>query len=246
MTSYARAPFTLNAHQRPTVGDTKMGFAALDHMGWLVCDGRTVNVSDFELLFNVIQYTFGGSGTTFKLPDFTGRVAGMPGQPLPTDTRSPTTYTQGQAAGYQQHTLIVNEMPSHNHGTQTGTGQPATKYELTSDYTHDHGGSTGINTGTVVTGGGQTTNDTTVTALVSHDNYYTSLTTGTHTHSITPDTHHHTLNPQGGDQPHNNMQPTLFFGNMFIYCGRVNYGCNGIQGQSFVGFPYFAPGNALL
>lgn len=28
----------------------------------------------------------------------------------------------------------------------------------------------------------------------------------------------------GGGQPHNNMQPTLFVGNMFVYCGRTEQG----------------------
>jgi microcystin-dependent protein len=36
--------------------------------------------------------------------------------------------------------------------------------------------------------------------------------------------HFHTMGSTGGSNAHNNMQPTLFYGNMFIYCGKVNNG----------------------
>ena len=39
--------------------------------GWLPCDGRTVNVSDYPSLYDVIGNTYGGTtGTTFVLPDY--------------------------------------------------------------------------------------------------------------------------------------------------------------------------------
>lgn len=39
--------------------------------GWLPCDGRTLNVSDYRGLYAVIGNTYGGtSGVTFKLPDY--------------------------------------------------------------------------------------------------------------------------------------------------------------------------------
>jgi microcystin-dependent protein len=34
--------------------------------------------------------------------------------------------------------------------------------------------------------------------------------------------HQHSIATQGGDDPHNNMQPTLFIGNMFIYSGKIH------------------------
>jgi hypothetical protein len=37
-------------------------------------------------------------------------------------------------------------------------------------------------------------------------------------------THSHVLNPAGGDKAHNNVQPTIGMGNMFIYSGKVNLG----------------------
>ena len=39
---------------------------------YLECDGSTLNTSQFNDLFNVIGYTYGGSGTSFNVPDLRG------------------------------------------------------------------------------------------------------------------------------------------------------------------------------
>lgn len=65
---------------------------------------------------------------------------------------------------------------------------------------HDHGGSTGA--------GGFGTNST--NPAVSATTMDVADNNGNHTHAI---------NAQGGGQAHNNMQPTLFLGNVFIYSG---------------------------
>ncbi|MDR0800840.1 MAG: phage tail protein [Endomicrobium sp.] len=47
--------------------------------GYLLCDGRAVDKRSYPGLFEAISTTYGGSGSTFKLPDFRGmflRVAG--------------------------------------------------------------------------------------------------------------------------------------------------------------------------
>jgi microcystin-dependent protein len=45
--------------------------------GWLLCDGTTYDGTDarYSALFALIGTTFGGTGTSFKVPDFGGRVA---------------------------------------------------------------------------------------------------------------------------------------------------------------------------
>jgi microcystin-dependent protein len=265
MTSYVRAPYTLNAHQKPTVGDTKMGFTNLDHMGWLKCDGRTVNVADFRLLFDVIGYTFGGSGATFTLPDFTGRVAGMAGKPFPTIDASPTTYTKGQKDGEQQHRLNIDEMPSHTHGSNNVTGNTNGNGLTTlngqhyhtgttdSNGTHNHGGSTGAGG----TSGSETVSENALGRNVTDyegSHTHSISADGNHTHTFTTSTepnHQHQIFNTGGSNWHNNMQPTLFFGNMFVYCGRPNYGGESvnrvtIDGANFMNFPYFTPNNQVL
>lgn len=41
-----------------------------NYPGWLPCDGRTVNISEYRALYNVIGNTYGGTETTFNLPDY--------------------------------------------------------------------------------------------------------------------------------------------------------------------------------
>ena len=41
-------------------------------VGWMICDGALLSTTSFSLLFSKIGYTFGGSGSGFKLPDLRG------------------------------------------------------------------------------------------------------------------------------------------------------------------------------
>jgi microcystin-dependent protein len=46
----------------------------LDNNGyWLHCDGRLLSKDDHPELFTLIQYTYGGSGNQFNIPDYRGR-----------------------------------------------------------------------------------------------------------------------------------------------------------------------------
>jgi microcystin-dependent protein len=55
------------------------------------------------------------------------------------------------------------------------------------------------------------------------DNVNVGATTGTTRIQIDDPTHTHTIvmSNQGGSNAHNNMQPTLFIGNMFIFSGKI-------------------------
>lgn len=186
-----------------------------DHLGWMMCDGRALSVDDFYLLFRVIGYSFGGGGDTFLLPNAAGRIPGVVGTGVDSNT-STFTLALGDSVGEYQHTLTIPEMPTHNHGVAPG-GQVGSN-NTTSSYTHDHGGNTGaggnaIESETVMGGAG---------AIVSGS--------GSHTHTIASDTHSHTINPAGGSLSHNNVQPIIGLGNMFIYCGKTMYPLDG--------FPY--------
>jgi hypothetical protein len=64
------------------------------------------------------------------------------------------------------------------------------------------------------------------------------------------DSHRHQIASNGGSQPHNNMQPTLFLGNLFIYCGLPTRNITGPDGLSPPsGYPSYyppsTPGNRL-
>jgi microcystin-dependent protein len=203
MGSYFRDYYCPTATQRPTIGDTKFSAINRDHMGWLKCDGTLLSTETYNLLFQVIGYQFGGSGTQFALPDARGRVPGAIG------TLQTKTWELGDVSGQYMHTLTRAEMPAHTHGENVATGNN-NGTGITSPYTHNHGGSTG-NGGWAAA---STTVNTPITGTDVADN------TGEHSHSIANDTHTHTIANTGGGEAHNNMQPTIFMGNMFIYSGK--------------------------
>jgi|LauGreDrversion4_2_1035121.scaffolds.fasta_scaffold293761_1 microcystin-dependent protein len=203
MSSILRRSASLSAQEKPVTGDMKMSFVPYDHIGWLVCDGRAVSTTTYNLLFQVIGYQFGGSGSTFNLPRPAGGVVGVVGQRSTTVTT--TLHPPGQDVGEETHQLTIAEMPSHNHGVAAAP-QTATN-NLTSAYTHNHGGTTGD-------AGSAAESETVMGGIGANVSG-----SGSHNHSITSDTHTHSLNAAGGDVAHNNIQPTLFMGNMFIYSG---------------------------
>jgi microcystin-dependent protein len=219
MTSTLRTNAALTARNKPLTGDTKSSFVLDDHLGWLKCDGRLLDRTAYNLLFQVIGTTFGTTGATnFKLPNLQGRVMGSSGQV--TDDASVTqTFAPGTSQGEIAHKLIQLEMPSHNHDTAGAqvnlpTGTTAGN---TSSYTHDHGGSTG-------NAGSAAESETVIGSVAAINTTAIVAGSGTHSHTIASDTHSHTIKSNGGDGFHNNIQPTLFYGNTFVYSGIPTMG----------------------
>lgn len=199
---------TLNAHQKPSVGDTKLSAVNTDHLGWLLCDGRLVNVSDFYFLFDVIGYSFGGSGSQFRLPEAAGRVPGAIGAGTALTFRG-----LGDSIGEETHTLTVSELASHTH---TGTTSSNGSHSHVTNATGGQG-----NLGLCIADGTNTA--TTSDSSLGELNIFTTPralnvnSNGLHNHTFTTDV-------EGSNVAHNNIQPTLFVGNMFIYSGKPRYG----------------------
>lgn len=84
--------------------------------GWLLCDGTSYASASYTTLFNVIGYTFGGSGSAFAVPNLKGRVVvGIDAAQVEFDTR-------GEAGGAMthQHTIAAsNAISSTNHDGHT-------------------------------------------------------------------------------------------------------------------------------
>ncbi len=248
MGSYIRDFYSPKATQRPTVGDTKFSVINQDHMGWLNCDGRGLSTATYNILFQTIGYSFGGSGDTFNLPDARGRIPGAVGNPN-VNSLNPTTYILGDVSGNQLHILTVPEIPAHNHDYTGGQRDLSgnTSYSLTgvtvnSNTTgitldlsgaHNHGGSTGA-AGYAASSHDVAVSLTTTNTADDTGNHSHSISTDgshshnvidpSHAHGITDPTHRHMIAPNGGDLPHNNMQPTIFMGNMFIFSGKYGAG----------------------
>jgi len=79
--------------------------------GWLMCDGQILSIAQNTALFSLLGTTFGGDGqTTFALPDLRGRVPVHPGQ-----ASGLSSYTLGQTGGSETTTLLLSNLPMHNH-----------------------------------------------------------------------------------------------------------------------------------
>ena len=127
------------------VGEIKMWGTASAPTGYLLCDGSSVSTTTYAALFAVIGYTFGGSGASFTLPDYRGRM------PIGVSGSYALAATGGSANAIvvsHTHTATVTD-PGHLHsfvatqqtsGTNLSGGSAAVNPSVTS------------NTATAVTG----------------------------------------------------------------------------------------------
>jgi microcystin-dependent protein len=91
-------------------------------VGWLACEGQTLNISQNQALFALIGITYGGDGkTNFKLPDLRGRA------PLGAFGVIKTPpYGLGVVGGGDLVSLDTAKIPQHSHAFQTSTNPGAT------------------------------------------------------------------------------------------------------------------------
>jgi microcystin-dependent protein len=95
----------------PYLGEIRMVAFSIAPKGWALCNGQTLQISQYQALFALLGTTYGGNGVqTFQLPNFQGRTAiGVGSQP------GTPAFPPGQLAGEELHTLLITEMPAHNH-----------------------------------------------------------------------------------------------------------------------------------
>lgn len=88
---------------------------------WATCDGQVLSISQNTALFSIIGTFYGGNGTTtFALPNFQGDTGIQQG----TGTGL-STYNVGQQSGTANVTLLLGQLPSHNHAiTAQDAGAP--------------------------------------------------------------------------------------------------------------------------
>lgn len=87
---------------------------------WASCDGQLLPIAQNQALFALLGTTYGGNGiTTFALPDMRGRMLVHNGQA----PGGPTNYTMGQIGGTESVTLLVTQMPAHNHTVNAVTAE---------------------------------------------------------------------------------------------------------------------------
>lgn len=80
-------------------------------VGWALCNGQTLAISENIALFQLLGTTYGGDGVnTFQLPDLRGRVSVCAGQ-----GPGLQPYLQGELAGRENVTLIAGQIGAHTH-----------------------------------------------------------------------------------------------------------------------------------
>lgn len=81
--------------------------------GWAMCNGQLMAINTNQALFSLLGTTYGGNGTsTFALPNLQGRVAMHIG----------SGHLQGEGGGQENHSLLISEIPSHNHNIPVNVG----------------------------------------------------------------------------------------------------------------------------
>jgi microcystin-dependent protein len=88
------------------------------HAGWLVCDGTLYNTVQYDLLFDILGYAYGGSGSSFGVPDYRGyadvgsdNMGGPAGNAGRFFNVGPNFVT-----GELNHVLTDPELAAHTHG----------------------------------------------------------------------------------------------------------------------------------
>lgn len=85
--------------------------------GWAFCDGQLMSIAQNTALFSLLGTVYGGDGIqTFGLPDLRGRSIVHPGT-----GPGLSTIVQGEAGGIESTTLLITNMPMHNHVLVQGT-----------------------------------------------------------------------------------------------------------------------------
>jgi len=79
--------------------------------GWVLCDGRLLSISEYEVLYTLLGTTYGGNGIqTFAVPDLRSRVPLHQG-----NGPGLTPRVLGQVSGTEGVTLTGNQLGGHSH-----------------------------------------------------------------------------------------------------------------------------------
>jgi microcystin-dependent protein len=96
----------------PYIGEIRIFGGNFAPVGWLLCQGQILPISQYDALFNLIGTTYGGDGQeTFAMPNLSSRIPYHQGP----------GYVLGQTAGVEQVTLSQQQLPTHKHTANANT-----------------------------------------------------------------------------------------------------------------------------
>ncbi|HUA68938.1 MAG TPA: tail fiber protein [Candidatus Saccharimonadales bacterium] len=86
-------------------------------VGWAICNGQLLPISQNTALFSLLGTTYGGNGTSnFALPNLQGSVPLDFGQGA-----GLSSYVEGQIGGETTVTLTTGQMPAHTHSVSASS-----------------------------------------------------------------------------------------------------------------------------
>jgi len=95
---------------QPYVGEVRAVGFNFAPVGWQICNGQQIAISENSTLYNLIGTTYGGDGQqTFNLPNLQSRI------PIHQGTNAGTTYVIGETGGLETVTINANQYPQHTH-----------------------------------------------------------------------------------------------------------------------------------
>jgi len=102
----------------PFIGEIRAFGFNFAPQGWALCQGQSLNITQYQVLYSLLGTMYGGDGRTyFNLPDLRGRMPMSMGQGPGLTPRG-----QGQTVGQESVTIGVAQLPTHNHpATVTST-----------------------------------------------------------------------------------------------------------------------------
>lgn len=101
----------------PYLGEIRMFAGNFAPRGWALCNGQLMSISQNTALFSILGTTYGGDGrVTFGLPNLQGRYPMHWGNGAGLTPRS-----IGETAGSESITLLVQQIPAHNHTLNAAT-----------------------------------------------------------------------------------------------------------------------------
>lgn len=108
-------------------------------VNWMQCNGQTLSIQAYTVLFSVIGTYYGGNGTTsFSLPNLQGQIPMHWG----TTTGLPST-SVGEVQGTTAVALTLQQMPQHQHpiiGAAKATGSDRSATPTSTSYLADSKG----------------------------------------------------------------------------------------------------------
>ena len=106
----------------PFVAEIRIFAGNFAPTGWAQCNGQLLPISQNTALFSLLGTNYGGDGkSTFGLPDLQGSVAmGWGAGPGLTERFI------GEQGGSQTVTLLLSEIPLHNHAPQVSLNDATT------------------------------------------------------------------------------------------------------------------------